>query len=100
MLEASDPALEVQCPECGAVERDDFEVIGLRALCQLRCWSCQTNFGVWLEECRFCGEEVLVPLPDGEDDPASYLPSRCPGCHAKEAFHENAPSDCESLAQR
>lgn len=95
MLEEAGSALEVRCLECGAVERDVFEVIPPRTLMRLRCWSCETRFGAWLDECGICSHEVLVELPDGVPFTPNLLPGICPHCHAQEAFHEDIPSDSD-----
>ena len=101
MPEDCDPsvsALELTCPECGATERDEFEVIDARTLTRLRCWSCQARFGVWLDECSVCGHELLVTLPEGAKCSVAHLPDECPACHAHGAFHEDQPSHVEAVA--
>lgn len=97
-IDSSDTDLEFTCPRCGALDRDAFEVIDTRALTRLRCWSCSCHYGVWLDECRICGEEMLVTLPQSATCAAAHLPDECPACHAHGAFHEDQRSDLEALA--
>lgn len=95
---SSETALELTCPDCGATDRDAFEVIEPRALTRLQCWFCRARFHVWLDECRVCGEELLVSLPEDANSAIAHLPDECAACHAHGAFHEDQCSHVEAVA--
>lgn len=93
-----DSALEVTCPTCGVVERDEFEVIEPGRLTRMTCWRCQGRFALWLDECQFCGAE-LVTIWAGDDTMQQHVrPNTCPACDAEDAFGEIGPADFEALA--
>jgi hypothetical protein len=97
-FDSSDTALEITCPDCGAPDRDVFEVINARTLTRLQCWSCRASFRVWLDECRICGEERLITLPEDATNASVHLPDECAACHMHGAFHEDQCSHVEAMA--
>ena len=52
-------ALRFECPRCGHVETDDYEVIDRNAAVDWRCESCLRLFSVLLTECEHCGKPSL-----------------------------------------
>jgi transcription elongation factor Elf1 len=97
-FDSSDTALELTCPACSASDRDVFEVIETRTLTRLQCSSCRASFRVWLDECRVCGEELLVTLPEDAKSAIAHLPDECAACHVHGAFHEDQCSHVEAVA--
>lgn len=98
MRDSDESALKIICPECGTVERDEYEVIPARTLTTLRCWSCRARFSIWLDECRFCGEELVIAWHDAGDRGMPHVPAICPSCHEQGAFDEGASSGKAALA--
>lgn len=98
MGDTGDSALEITCPKCGAIERDDFEVIEPHRLTRMTCWRCQGRFALWLDECQFCGAELVTTWAGDDSLRASGRPAACPACHAEDAFSETGPTDSATLA--
>lgn len=74
-----DFALRFECPRCGHVERNDYEVIDAATPTACRCGSCRRVFSVLLMECDHCGgETVSVALSAAElPQPADVACSDC-----------------------
>ncbi len=98
MIDDGDSALEVTCPTCGTVERDDLELIELRRLTRMTCWRCQGRFALWLDECQFCGAELVTVWAGDDSMQGRARPTTCPTCHAEDAFGEIGPADSAALA--
>jgi transposase-like protein len=52
--------LAFQCPRCGEVQRDEFEVVDLDVPTDWRCASCGRIFNVLVIDCPSCAAETAV----------------------------------------
>ena len=50
-------ALGFECPHCGHVQVDEFEVIKPDSVQAMRCFCCAADFHFAVLECGTCGEE-------------------------------------------
>jgi transcription elongation factor Elf1 len=62
-------AASVECPHCGHVEADDYDVLDTDCVYQLRCVECARQFHLAILECPGCEGEGLFawaqpPLPE------------------------------------
>lgn len=51
--------LQVECPQCGHPESDDYDVLDINRVVELRCVECRSAFAAAVMECAACGEEAL-----------------------------------------
>lgn len=93
MSDHSDSTLEVTCLVCGEVKRDEYEVLEAHQRLQLHCDACHAPFDLWIDECQFCGEELVVVLPatsttDDKSSCSAPVAATCPRCHQHQVFDE------------
>jgi transcription elongation factor Elf1 len=89
-------ALKFECPRCGHVETDDYEVIDRGAAVDWRCGSCMRLFSVLLTECEHCGCEALhAALTSAEQ--ANPTDVRCHHCGRASSRHEDLAESGEAL---
>ena len=89
-------ALRFECPRCGHVETDDYEVIDRDAAVDWRCESCLRLFSVLLSECEHCGcEGVHAALTGAEQANSTYI--RCQYCGKPSLRHEDLTESSEAL---
>lgn len=89
-------ALRVECPRCGHVETDDYEVIDRSVAVDWRCQSCRRLFSVLLTECEHCGcEGVQVALTGAEQPKPTDV--RCHHCGKPSLRHEDLAESGEAL---
>jgi transcription elongation factor Elf1 len=89
-------ALRFECPRCGHVEADDYEVIDRSAAVDWRCESCLRLFSVLLTECEHCGcEGVHSALSSAEQDNPNHV--RCQHCGKPSLRHEDLAESSEAL---
>lgn len=89
-------ALQVECPRCGHVETDDYEVIDTGTAVDWRCGSCLRLFSVLLTECEHCGCESVHPALTGAEQ-ATPNDVRCQHCGKPSLRHEELTESSEVL---
>ena len=83
----TDTVLQFQCPRCGQLERDEYEVLSVGTPHDWRCGACSKLLGVLIRECDLCGaESVTVALAASELPVVTCLP--CTGCGRSGEHHE------------
>ena len=83
----TDTVLQFQCPRCGQLERDEYEVLSVGTPHEWRCGACSKLLGVLICECDLCGaESVTVALAASELPVVTCLP--CTGCGRSGEHHE------------
>ena len=75
------PSVRIECPHCGQVEEDAFELFDDDSLQQMRCTACDHEFFVDVMECSVCGRERLFSWMErpAADKLVPLVCSRCTG---------------------
>lgn len=89
-------ALRFDCPRCGHVEDDDYEVIDCGVPTDWRCAACRRVFSVLLTECDNCSREgVHTALTSTEQSNATDL--LCRQCGRPVLRHDELAESGEPL---
>ena len=84
------PILQFQCPHCGHLESDDYEVIDEAVPANWRCDECRLAFRVIVLPCANCaGETVLSQIPGADLPPWNELLCQQCGQHLR-AYEESS----------
>lgn len=75
-------SLRITCPNCAAVERDDYEVLDDDEVLAIKCGSCGEPFHLLIAECNRCSEESTVTWPD-VPTPEEIRAAPCSYCNAR-----------------
>jgi len=89
-------ALRFECPRCGHVATDDYEVIDGGTAVDWRCGSCVRLFSVLLTECEHCGREGVQAALTGAEQ-ANLTDVRCQHCGRTSLRHDDLTESSEAL---
>lgn len=89
--------LQIECPHCGRVEDDEYELLDGNLLIDARCCGCRQTYTLAVMECSACSTETLF----GWTQPPSakrFAELRCANCSRSYHDHETFPASTTHIA--